>query len=68
MTNIEPAYVLHKQGMKYYIIPNVTNPPVKLPYPDNFLSFWFKRNAKVVLDAMNLAWRASWRHHVMFKE
>jgi hypothetical protein len=66
MTNIEPAYVLHKQGMKYYIVPNVSNLPEKLPYPDNFLSFWFNRNAKVVLNTINAAWNDGYIYRASF--
>ena len=63
---IEP-YSLHKQSLKYYIIPTCNDLDV-VPYPNKYLSFWFEYNAKALLSAMNAAWRDGYRVNSFFKD
>lgn len=63
---LNDAYIVHKQLFKYYIVPNVSNLPDKIPYIDSYLSFWFKYNAEVILKAMNAAFNEGCRFHTCF--
>lgn len=58
---LNDAYIVHKQLFKYYIVPNVSNLPDKLPYHNTYLSFWFKYNAETILKAMNAAFNEGYR-------
>ena len=62
----EDAYTMHKELFRYYIVPNVSNLPAKLPYLDSYLSFWFKYNAEVILKAMNAAFNEGYRFRTCF--
>lgn len=47
-------YTIHKQGVKYYIIPNDLG-IIRLYYPENFCSFFLKRNAEKFCKELNKA-------------
>lgn len=49
-------YVVYKQGTKYYVIPNVGFVGI-LPYPKNFLSFYFKSTAERFCKELNEAFK-----------
>lgn len=62
---VENPYMLYPHRLRYLIIP--TCECLKdIPFPNQYLSFWFKENAKVVLSAMNLAWKDGYRYSNIF--
>lgn len=56
------AYKIHKEKLKYYIIPNSDRIIQGLPYPNNYLSFFFRSKAEEVLKAMNASWNEGYRY------
>lgn len=63
---LEGAYQLRKQFFRWYIIPSCEGIEV-VPFPNRYLSFWFEKNAKVVLSAMNAAFKDGYRYSNIFK-
>ncbi len=62
------AYKLHKEKLKYYIIPSTDRIIKGLPYHNNYLYFFFKYKAEEVLKAMNASWNEGYRYCNFKKE
>ena len=58
------TYTIHKQGFKYYIIPNGSR-ITRLHYPGNFCSFFLKRNAEKFCKELNKAFNAGYIYRVV---
>ena len=60
------GYKLHKQGYKYYIIPNVDI--ASLHNSEKYFSFYFKRKAEKILKIMNTAFNDGFSYKVFKNE
>lgn len=53
---VEGKYKIHKQGFRYYVVPE-SFCLSRLPYPANFLSFFFKSDAEETREVLEKAFQ-----------